>query len=494
MAEQLYRSDKLYIGGEWVDPIDGEVAPSIDPSTGEAWAMAAFGGAKDIDRAVAAAREALDGPWRRMTVTERANILRRVATLYAAESGRLAELESRDNGMAIRDTRASAAAHPSWYNYHASLAETLEGRQIPMDPSVHIYTTRNPIGVVGAILPWNAPLLNTSWKLGPSLATGCTIVIKPAEQTPVSTMELARILEQAGVPKGVVNIVPGLGPVAGARLVASPGVDKISFTGEHRTAQEIMKGAAATLKRLSFECGGKSPHILFDDCRLDQALNAATHSAFALCGQSCALGSRLLVQAGIYEQVVAEVARRAAAVRIGPALDPATQMGPQAHAEQLDKTMRYIGIGREEGARLVAGGARPSIEGRSGGYYVSPTVFADVDAGMRIAQEEIFGPVVSVIPFRDEDEAVAIANGTEYGLVAGVWTENLGRAHRVAGRIDAGTVWVNTYRYVRWNVPYGGFGISGIGRESGSSALDEYTETKAVVMSLTSEFPNPYAQ
>ncbi|MBN9259003.1 MULTISPECIES: aldehyde dehydrogenase family protein [unclassified Mesorhizobium] len=487
-----FRSEKLFIGGEWVDPVDGEIVSSIDPATGGAWATAALGGKADIDRAVDAAQAALRGPWARWSVTERSNLLRRIAQLCTENVEELAACESRDNGMLLKDARASIGNLATWFNYFASLADTGCGRQIPLDPSVHAFTQKVPVGVVGAIVAWNTPLLNTTWKIGPALATGCAIVIKPAEQTPVSTMLLGRILEKAGVPAGVVNIVPGIGRDAGAHLAAHERVNKIAFTGEHRTAQEIMRQAAASMKRLSFECGGKAPHIIFDDARLDQALNAVTASGFALCGQSCALGSRILVHRSVYQTVVDELARRATRIRVGRPDQADTQMGPQAHEAQLKKTLSYMELGQNEGARLAAGGAR--LEGDlADGYFVKPTVFADVSRDMRIAQEEIFGPVVGVIPFDDEDEAVEIANSTQYGLVAGAWTENLGRAHRMVQRIRAGVVWVNTYRYVRWSLPYGGLGISGLGRENGPDALDAYQETKTAVMNLTSTFPDPYS-
>jgi len=493
MTTELYRSDKLFIDGEFVDPIDGEIIESIDPSTGRPWALAAMGGAKDIDRAVAAARAALKGPWGRLPAAGRANLLRTLARLYEANAPRLAELESRDNGQPLRDTRAATAGHPQWYNYYAGLAEHVEGRNVQIDPNAHIFTSRHPVGVVGAIIPWNAPLTTTTWKLVTALAAGCTIVIKAAEHTPVTAMELARLVAEAGIPPGVVNVVPGFGPVAGARLSTNDDVDMISFTGEHRTAQQIMVNSAGTLKRLAFECGGKSPHIIFEDADLEQALNAATHSSFVNCGQVCTLGSRILVQKSVYRQVVDEIARRAAGIRIGNALDPSTQMGPQTHKEQLEKTLRYIGIGKAEGARIVAGGEAVSGEGLAGGYYVQPTVFADASNEMQSAREEIFGPVCSLIPFETEEEAIAIANDTIYGLVAGLWTQDIGRGHRVAAAVEAGTVWVNTYRYVRWAMPYGGFKISGIGRENGPESLDDFTELKTTVINLTGRYPDAYA-
>lgn len=484
-----FRFDRLYIGGEWVS---ADVRPSIDPATGEAWGEVAYGCEQDIDRAVNAARAALEGPWRKMAGWQRAALLRNFADLYATQVEALAQIESRDNGRAIREARGDIGMHPQYYHWFASLADKIGGRTIPIDDSVHAFTSRLAAGVVGTITPWNVPLMAAAWKLGPALAAGCTVVLKPAEQTPASSLALAHLFEAAGFPPGVVNVVPGDGPVAGARLVTHPRVDKIAFTGEGATARTILKAGADTLKRFSFELGGKAPHILFADADLEQALNAATGSAWALCGQSCALGSRVLVERPIYAHVVEEFERRAARVRVGMPLDPATHMGPQAHEQQLEKTLAYIGIGRKEGARLVTGGARINREELRKGYFVAPTVFADVLPGMCIAQEEIFGPVAAIIPFDGEEEAVAIANGTRYGLTAGLWTSDVGRAHRVAARLEAGMVWVNTYRYIRWSTPYGGFKASGWGRENGVEALDDYLETRTTVISTTGKFADPY--
>lgn len=490
----LRRYDSLFIGGEWVAPLDGGLVESIDPATGLAWAEVAFGGPRDIDRAVAAAREAFEGPWRRMPGWERAALLRRLADLYRDFAGEMAVLESRDSGRAIREARNDVGAHHHWFQWFASLADKISGRTIPMDDSVHCFTSRVPVGVVGAITPWNAPMLTTTWKVAPALAAGCTIVLKPAEQTPVTALELAKLIEKAGFPPGVFNVVPGNGHDAGAHLVAHPGVDKIAFTGEGRTAKTILRNGAENLKRFSFELGGKAPHIIFADADVDQAVNAATSSAWAVCGQSCALGSRVLVERPIYDRVVAAFAERATKVRVGMPLDEATHMGPQAHAEQLAKTLSYIDIGKSEGAELVAGGKRLADGALANGFFVAPTVFANVANDMRIAREEIFGPVASLIPFSGEEEAVAIANDTTYGLTAGLWTRDVGRAHRVSARIQAGIVWVNTYRYIRWSTPYGGFKASGWGRENGLEALDNYLETRTTVISTTGQFPDAYAQ
>ncbi|MFC3051917.1 aldehyde dehydrogenase [Kordiimonas pumila] len=490
----MARYEKLFIGGEWVAPVDGSLVESIDPSTGKPWAIVAFGGAKDIDRAVAAARAAFEGPWRKMPGHERAAIMRRFADLYKENAPRLAELETRDNGRAIRESRMDIGSHNNWYHWFASLADKMSGRTIPIEDSVHAFTTRQPVGVVGAITPWNVPMMSAAWKLGPALAAGCTVVLKPAEQTPVTSLELAKLFEEAGFPPGVVNVVPGDGPGAGAHLVAHPDVNKIAFTGEGETAKRILHTGAETLKRFSFELGGKAPHIIFGDADVDQALNAATSSAWALCGQSCALGSRVLVERSVYDRVVDEFVKRSAKVRVGMPLDAATHMGPQAHLEQLEKTLSYIEIGQQEGADLVAGGKRLTEGPLADGYFVSPTVFASANNTMRIAREEIFGPVAALIPFDGEEEAVAIANDANYGLAAGLWTGDVGRAHRVSARINAGIVWVNTYRYIRWSTPYGGFKASGWGRENGLEALDSYLETKTTVISATGQFPDAFAQ
>ncbi|MFJ4376217.1 aldehyde dehydrogenase [Pseudomonas japonica] len=492
-SASLTRYEHLYIDGQWVAPLDGQLIESIEPATGKPWAIAPLGGTADIDRAVAAARQALSGPWGRMPGHERAALLRRLADGLLAAVAELARIESRDNGNLLKDHRASLTAQAQWYQWFASLADKTHGTTIPLEEGMHGFTTRVPVGVVGAIIPWNAPLLSICLKVGPALAAGCTVVIKPAEQTPVSALEFARLVHAAGFPPGVVNVVPGVGRVAGAHLVQHADVDKISFTGEGATAKRMLREGSDNLKHFSFELGGKAPHIIFADADLDSALNAATTCAWRLTGQSCALGSRVLVERSIYERAVEVFQQRAASVRVGlPSLE-SSHMGPQISEEQLRKTLSYVDIGRQEGAELIAGGRRILRPELADGYFVEPTVFAGVDNRMRIAREEIFGPVAALIPFDDEEQALAIANDSAYGLTAGLWTRDVGRAHRVSSRIAAGMVWVNTYSYLRWSTPYGGFKASGWGRENGIDALDPYLQTRTTVLSTSGQFANPYA-
>lgn len=483
---------RLYIGGDWVEPINGGSLESIDPATGQVWARVALGDGADVDVAVAAASQAFRGPWRRMPGHERAALLRRFAVAFEAAVPELVELESRDTGALVADLRGAIASQVQWYYWFASLADKAQGRTIPFDDTVHAFTSQVPIGVVGAIVPWNAPLLTTCLKIGAALAAGCTVVLKPAEQTPVSALVLARLADEAGFPAGVFNVVTGTGPDAGARLVEHPDVAKISFTGSTATGRAMLVAGSGNLKRFTFELGGKAPHIIFEDADVEQALNAATASAWRMCGQSCALGSRVLVHQPLYDQVAEAFRIRANRVRVGMPSDESVRMGPQAHAEQLAKTLAYVRIGKREGAELITGGQRILSPGLENGYFVEPTVFVGVTNAMRIAQEEIFGPVAALIPFEDEEEAIAIANDTTYGLTAGLWTKDLSRAHRVSSQIEAGSVWVNTYSFVRWSLPYGGFKASGWGRENGIDALAPYMETRSTVIGLNGTFPDNY--
>ncbi|MFI5614867.1 aldehyde dehydrogenase [Amycolatopsis sp. NPDC051903] len=485
---QMRRYDRLYIGSEWVEPHSGRVIRSIDPSTEAVWAEVAEADEQDVDAAVAAARAAMTGPWRtKITPTQRGALLLKLAELLRRDADRLAAIESRDNGKPVRDTRGEMLRAADWFTFFAGAADKIRGAEVPVGASAHAYTRRQPVGVVGAILPWNSPISLSSWKLAPALAAGNTVVLKPAELTPASALELAKLIEEAGFPPGVVNVVPGFGPVAGQALVAHPGVNKITFTGEHRTAQKIMATAAGTLKRVSFECGGKSPYLVFADADLDRALTVAVHSAFRSTGQSCSLASRVFVERPAYEEFTKNLADRASRIRVGLPTDPRTHIGPHTSAEQLAKTRSYIDYGKEAGFRLLTGGGRPA--GLDRGYFVEPTVFADVDPASRLAQEEVFGPVLAVMPFDTEAEAVAMANDTRYGLVGGLWTSDVSRAHRVAAQIETGLVSVNTFRPILPALPYGGFKMSGIGRENGLEVLDAYTETKAVYVDLSTTDP-----
>jgi (Z)-2-((N-methylformamido)methylene)-5-hydroxybutyrolactone dehydrogenase len=481
---------RMVIGGDVVDASSGRTYDSVDPFTGQPWARVPDAGADDVDAAVAAARAAFEGPWSALTATQRGKLLRRLGDLIARDAEKLAVLETRDNGKLLREMSGQMAYLPDWYFYYAGLADKVEGSVIPSDKANYLVYTRNePVGVVAAIVPWNSPLLLLTWKLAPALAAGCTMVVKPSDYTPVSTLAFAELVKEAGIPDGVVNVVTGWGPEVGKTLAAHPGIDKIAFTGSTAVGKLIAKAAADNLTRVTLELGGKSAQVVFADADLDAAANGVIAGVFAATGQTCMAGSRVVVHESVKDALVERIVARARTIKIGNPLDPATEMGPMATDKQYDTVMSHFADAAAEGATIACGG-KPVAE--LGGWFVEPTVLVDTTATMRAVREEIFGPVVAVTTFTDEDEAVALANGTEFGLAGSVWTKDVHRAHRVAARLRAGTVWINAYRVVAPHVPFGGFGQSGIGRENGADAIKEYTETKAVWVELTGATRDPF--
>jgi phenylacetaldehyde dehydrogenase len=477
----------MLIGADWVQAASGETFPVYDPATGSEIASAPRGRAEDVDRAVAAARRALTGPWKRTTPQERGKLIWRLADLVEAHLEDFAQIDSLDNGKPINEARFFDVPFTvDMLRYFAGWPTKITGDTIPVSfpatlgNSYHAYTLREPIGVVAAIAPWNLPLLAVVKKLAPALAAGCTIVIKPAEQTPLSIALLARLALEAGIPEGVVNYVTGLGEEAGDALVRHPGVDKVSFTGSVDVGKLIVRNAADTLKRVSLELGGKSPNIIFADADVDAAIQAACVAGFVCQGESCIAGARLYVQQQNFNDVVAGIAEYARSLKIGPGLDSETQMGPLVSQEHFDKVSGYIQIGRDEGVEIVTGGSRWG----DAGYFVEPTVMINASSDMRVAREEIFGPVIAVIPFSTDEEVLQAANDTRFGLGAGVWTQDVSRAHRVAAALESGQVWVNCYQACDSALPFGGYKESGWGRETCRETMDEYTELKTVVVNL----------
>ena len=476
------RVNRLLINNRWVPSESGKTFATINPSTGDEICQVAEADAADVDKAVKAARTAFAGPWSKMRASERGRLLYRLADLIEANADELARLETLDNGKPLSIAKAvDVAKTVACYRYFAGWADKVQGKTIPIDGDFFCYTRHEPIGVVGQIIPWNYPMLMQSWKLAPALATGNTVVMKPAEQTPLSALRIGELLLEAGYPEGVVNILPGFGPTAGAALARHMDVDKVAFTGSTEVGRLIMTAAAqSNLKRVTLELGGKSPNIIFEDTDLDAAVEGAHMGIFVNQGQSCCAGSRVFVQEKIYPQFLEKSVARALKRRVGDPLDPSTDQGPQVNQSQFDRIMGYIESGRSEGATLACGGERVGNRG----YFIQPAVFADVEDDMTIAREEIFGPVMSVIAFKDVDEAIARANNTDYGLAAGVWTSDIKKAHAVANGVRAGTVWINCYHVLDTRAPFGGFKQSGMGRELGEYALHEYTEVKTVTVKL----------
>lgn len=485
---------QMYIDGQFVDASSGQWFESFNPFTGAPWAEIARGSAEDADRAVRAAYNAFaEGPWAQLTASQRGMLLHRLGDLVARDAKKLAEIEVRDNGKLIAEMQGQLNYLPQWFYYFGGLADKIQGATIPLDKKGYLnYTRHEPVGVVVALTPWNSPLLLLAWKLAPALAVGCTVVIKPSEHTSASTLEFVKLVEEAGFPSGVVNVVTGFGQEVGAPLIEHPLVNKIAFTGSDANGRAIYQAAAKTFKRVTLELGGKSPNIVFADAKLEDAVNGAVSGIFAATGQTCIAGSRLLLQENIHDAFVEKLLALAKTARLGDPSRVETQVGPVTTRPQYEKVLSYIDIAKNEGAKLLMGGGPASRPECGSGWFVEPTIFSGVQNRMRIAQEEVFGPVLSIIPFKDEDEAVAIANDVRFGLGAGVWTNDIGRAIRMSERIKAGTVWVNTYRAVSYLSPFGGYKDSGLGRENGIDAVHEYLQVKSVWINSGAVTGNPF--
>jgi acyl-CoA reductase-like NAD-dependent aldehyde dehydrogenase len=486
-ASETPRKYQLFIDGKWVDAESGKTFETPNPATGATLAEVAEGDKADIDKAVAAARRALEGKWSKVSARDRGRMLYKLSQLIEAKTPELAALETADNGKPIKETSyVDLPQVVENFEYFAGWATKIEGETIPVPGQMFNYTLREPVGVCGQIIPWNFPLLMAAWKLAPALAAGNTVVLKPAEQTPVGAMELASLIQEAGFPDGVVNVVPGYGETAGAALASHPGIDKVAFTGSTEVGKIIARAAADNLTKVSLELGGKAPNIVFADADIEQAVSGAMMGIYFNQGQVCCAGSRLFLDARVKDEFLELFKEKSSRVRVGDPMDKNTQMGPQVSEEQLNRIKGYVDIAKGEGAQVLTGGCPPQLEGDfQKGYFFQPTIFGDVTNSMRVAQEEIFGPVVSVITFENEDDLIKQANEVVFGLSAGIWTQDITRAHRFAKAVKAGTVWINTYNMFNAASPFGGYKQSGYGREMGKHALEMYTQVKSVWVDLS---------
>jgi len=486
-AAETPRNYQLFIDGQWVDAESGKTFETPNPATGATLAEVAEGDKADIDKAVAAARMAFEGKWSKMSARDRGRLIYKLSQLIESRSQELAALETADNGKPIRESQyIDLPGVVENFEYFAGWATKIEGETIPVPGQMFNYTLREPVGVCGQIIPWNFPLLMAAWKLAPALAAGNTVVLKPAEQTPVTALELGKLIQEAGFPDGVVNIVPGYGETAGAALASHRGIDKIAFTGSTEVGKLIAKAAADNLTKVSLELGGKAPNIIFADADMEQAVNGAMMGIFFNQGQVCCAGSRIFLHEEVRDEFLDRFKEKAAKIKVGDPTDKTTQMGPQVSQEQLNRIKSYVDIARAEGANVLTGGCQPQLEGEfQKGYFFQPTIFSDVRNTMRVAQEEIFGPVVSVITFKDENDLIQQANEIIYGLSAGIWTRDITRAHRFAREIKAGVVWINTFNMMNAASPFGGYKQSGYGREMGKHALEMYTQVKSVWVDLS---------
>ncbi|MDH3691005.1 MAG: aldehyde dehydrogenase [Gammaproteobacteria bacterium] len=484
----------LFIGGDWVEPISKRHIESFDPSSGEPWYELPDSGPEDVDRAVQAARRALADPvWRRLTQTARGKLVRQLGDLLAERAPCLAEIETRDNGKLIREMRAQLASLPDVYYYFSGMADKIQGDVIPINkPDMLNYTMREPVGVVAIIVPWNSPLYLLTSVLAPCLAIGNTVVIKPSEHTSASALEFAKLVGEAGFPPGVVNIVTGYGETAGEALTAHPGVDKIAFTGGTDTGRRVATNAAAHLAPCALELGGKSPHVVFQDADLERAASGIVAGIFAAAGQTCIAGSRCFIHQDVYDDLLHLLVHKAKHIKIGHPMEEQTELGPLALKDQLEKVNAYVSYGREDGAELICGGKQPAAGELSKGWYFEPTIFTGVENNMRIARDEIFGPVLAVMPFNNETQLIEAANDTSYGLAAGIWTQDIDRAMRFARDVNSGTVWVNTYRSAAYMSPAGGFKHSGYGKHNGFEAIREYSRLKNVVIDYSGKTQDPF--